>query len=211
MYRRNSKKASPVHYRCKFVSHKMNQVFTVDSLLEFDACFHLEYSPLIESFEAQPVGFVYQCLNRHCPYTPDFKIVEKGITKYIEVKPWNITQELDFQRRFPAKQQKAAELGIPLILITEKQIRVNPVLNNLKLLHRYSGFQSLTPLHTSFLSLVKKRGRVSIQDAGKQLRCEHTLILKTALSLVSSGMLSLNLVNEELSLNSVVWSNSCES
>ncbi|NAW86554.1 TnsA endonuclease N-terminal domain-containing protein [Photobacterium halotolerans] len=188
----------------------MNQVFTVDSLLEFDACFHLEYSPNIESFETQPVGFVYQCLNRDCPYTPDFKIVEKGITKYIEVKPWKESKESDFQLRFPAKQQKAAELGIPLILITEKQIRVNPVLNNLKLLHRYSGFQSLNLLHTRLLSLVSKIGRVSIHDAGRQLMIENTLILKTALSLVSSGMLSVNLVNEELSMNSVVWGNSCE-
>lgn len=209
MYKRNLKH-SRVKNLYKFVSAKMNRVFIVEGSLEFDTCFHLEYSPHIHSYEAQPVGFVYQCFNRDCPYTPDFKIIERGITKYIEVKPWEKTLKEDFQLRFPAKQQKAGELGIPLVLITEKQIRVNPVLNNLKLLHRYSGFQSFTPLHTLFLSLVQKLGRVSLDEVARQLMIEHSLILKTAFTLVSSGMLSVNLVNEELSLRSVVWSNSCE-
>ncbi|NAW67096.1 TnsA endonuclease N-terminal domain-containing protein [Photobacterium halotolerans] len=210
MYKRNLKH-SRVKNLFKFVSAKMNRVLLVEGSLEFDTCFHLEYSPHIQSFEAQPVGFFYQYLNRDCPYTPDFKIIEKGVTKYIEVKPWEKTLKEDFLLRFPAKQQKAAELGITLVLITEKQIRVNPVLNNLKALHRYSGFQSFTPLHTLFLSLVQRLGRVSINEAAKQLMIERPLILKTALSLISSGVISANLVNEELGLNSVVWSKSYES
>ncbi|WP_330960723.1 hypothetical protein [Photobacterium sp. 53610] len=38
----------------------MNQVMTVESYLEFDTCFHLEYSPQVTSFIAQPEGFFYR-------------------------------------------------------------------------------------------------------------------------------------------------------
>lgn len=205
MYRRQLKH-SRVKNLFKFVSSKMNQVMTVESYLEFDTCFHLEYSPLITSFIAQPEGFIYRFAERELPYTPDFQIVENKEIKWIEVKPFAKTQESGFLQRFKAKQKKAQGLGVPLILVTEKQIRVNPVLNNLKILHRYSGFQSLTGIHLKLLSLVKTVGEISVSDAANQLGIEKNLMLKFAFSLVSSGMLSADLVNDKLGLHSVIWS-----
>jgi len=205
MYRRQLKH-SRVKNLFKFVSAKMNQVMTVESYLEFDTCFHLEYSSSITSFIAQPEGFIYRLDDRDLPYTPDFQIVENDAVKWIEVKPFAKTQHSDFLKRFKVKQEKAIELGIPLILVTEKQIWVNPVLNNLKILHRYSGFQSFTTLHFRLLSLVKKVGKISVSDAAKQLGIEQNLMVKFAFSLVSSGMLSADLVNDELGFHSIVWS-----
>ncbi|UXI02014.1 Tn7 transposase TnsA N-terminal domain-containing protein [Photobacterium sp. TY1-4] len=49
--------------------------------------------------------------------------------EWLEVKPYSKAQHSDFFIQFKAKQAKAQEIGIPLILVTEKQIRVNPVLN----------------------------------------------------------------------------------
>ncbi|MGR5144481.1 TnsA endonuclease N-terminal domain-containing protein [Photobacterium sp. DNB23_23_1] len=178
---------------------------TVESYLEFDTCFHLEYSSSITSFIAQPEGFFYRLAERELPYTPDFQIIENGSTKWIEVKPFVKTQQPDFLQRFKAKQEKAQQLGIPLVLVTEKQIRVNPILNNLKILHRYSGFQSLTSTHLRLLSLVKTAGEISISNAANQLGIEQSLMVKSAFSLVSSGMLTTDLVNDELGLHSVVW------
>ncbi len=50
MYRRHLKH-SRVKNLFKFASIKMNTVFTVESSLEFDTCFHLEFSPLVQTFE----------------------------------------------------------------------------------------------------------------------------------------------------------------
>lgn len=163
-------------------------------------------SSSITSFIAQPAGFIYHLDDRDLPYTPDFQIVENDTVKWIEVKPLAKTLNPDFLQRFKAKQEKAQKLGIPLILVTEKQIRVNPVLNNLKILHRYSGFQSLTDFHFQLLLLVKIVGEISVSDAANQLGIDKSLMVKSAFSLVSSGMLTVNLVNEELGLHSVVWS-----
>ena len=58
MYRRHLKH-SRVKNLFKFVSAKMNTVLTVESSLEFDTCFHLEYSPAVRSFKAQPESYYY--------------------------------------------------------------------------------------------------------------------------------------------------------
>ncbi|MGF1874703.1 endonuclease [Photobacterium frigidiphilum] len=163
-------------------------------------------SSSITSFIAQPAGFIYHLDDRDLPYTPDFQIVENDTVKWIEVKPLAKTLNPDFLQRFKAKQEKAQKLGTPLILVTEKQIRVNPVLNNLKILHRYSGFQSLTAIHLRILFLVKTVGKISVSDAANLLCIEQSLMVKSAFSLVSSGMLATDLVNDELGLHSIVWS-----
>lgn len=62
----------------------MNHVLTVESSLEFDACFHFEYSPTNEQFEAQPEGFFYTFNGRQCGYIPDFAVLDKGIRRFIK-------------------------------------------------------------------------------------------------------------------------------
>lgn len=66
----------------------MNTVYTVESSLEFDSCFHLEYSFDVESFEAQPQGFYYDFEGKRCPYTSDFRMMDrKQGERFIEVIP----------------------------------------------------------------------------------------------------------------------------
>ncbi len=205
MYRRHLKH-SRVKNLFKFVSAKMNTVFTVESSLEFDTCFHLEYSPAVKTFEAQPEGYYYIFEDRECPYTPDFRVVdERGNPYFIEVKPSAKVATPDFLQRFPIKQQKAIELRSPLKLVTERQIRVDPILGNLKLLHRYSGFQSFTPLHIQLLGLVRQLGRVSLAKLSGSTGAPPEEILATTLSLMARGLIHSDLTEREMGLSSVVW------
>ena len=207
MYRRHLKH-SRVKNLFKFVSAKMNTVFTVESSLEFDTCFHLEYSPAVKAFEAQPEGFYYAFEGRDCPYTPDFRVVDQqGNASLIEVKPSDKVADPDFLQRFPIKQQKAFELSSPLKLVTERQIRIDPILGNLKLLHRYSGFQSFTPLHMQLLGLVKDLGRVSLARLSGSTGAPPEDVLATALSLIARGLIHSDLTEHEMGLSSIVWMN----
>ena len=205
MYRRHLKH-SRVKNLFKFVSAKMNTVFTVESSLEFDTCFHLEYSPAVRSFEAQPESYYYIFEGRECPYTPDFRVVdERGNPYFIEVKPSAKVATPDFLQRFPIKQQKAIELRSPLKLVTERQIRVDPVLGNLKLLHRYSGFQSFTTLHMQLLGLVRQLGRVSLSKLSDSTGAPTEDIFATALSLIARGLIHSDLTEREMDLSCIVW------
>ncbi|MEZ7860844.1 MAG: Tn7 transposase TnsA N-terminal domain-containing protein [Aeromonadaceae bacterium] len=207
MYRRHLKH-SRVKNLFKFVSAKMNTVFTVESSLEFDTCFHLEYSPAVKAFEAQPEGFYYAFEGRDCPYTPDFRVVDQqGNASLIEVKPSDKVADPEFLQRFPIKQQKAFELSSPLKLVTERQIRIDPILGNLKLLHRYSGFQSFTPLHMQLLGLVKDLGRVSLARLSGSTGAPPEDVLATALSLIARGLIHSDLTEHEMGFSSIVWMN----
>ncbi|GAA4875224.1 TnsA endonuclease N-terminal domain-containing protein [Ferrimonas pelagia] len=189
MYRRNLGH-SRVKNLFRFASPKMNHVLTVESSLEFDACFHFEYSPTIEQFEAQPKGFYYTFNGRQCGYTPDFAVLDKGVRRFIEVKPQSKATKSDFRNRFYAKQLQANALGLNLVLVTDRQIRVNPILNNLKLVHRYSGFQAATSLHLHLLRMIKRVGSVTVAELVEASGEEPGSVLATTLSLVAGGQVS---------------------
>ncbi|MDI3326526.1 Tn7 transposase TnsA N-terminal domain-containing protein [Pontibacterium granulatum] len=205
MYRRNLK-YSRVKNLFKFASPKMDNVLVVESALEYDACFHFEYSPDIVAFEAQPEGFYYSFCGKRLPYTPDFRVYDRvnGV-RYIEVKPASKTLKQVFRDKFSALQSTANELGVPLILVTERQIRVSPILNNLKLLHRYSGIQSLTPLHFKLLDLVKSSGMVRVRNLIEATNESEGVVLASTLTWLSIGKLKADLSSEALSRDSLVW------
>jgi len=107
--------------------------------------------------------------------------------------------------RFPLKQQRAIELSSPLKLVTEKQIRIDPILGNLKLLHRYSGFQSFTPLHMQLLGLVQKLGRVSLLRLSDSIDAPPEEVLASALSLIARGIMQSDLTVQKIGISSFVW------
>ncbi len=206
MYRRNLKH-SRVKNLFKFASPKMDKVLIVESSLEFDACFHFEYAPDIGSFEAQPEGFYYSYIGKKLPYTPDFLVVDRiHGARFIEVKPAAKTIKQVFREKFAARQESARLLGVPLVLVTERQIRINPILNNLKLLHRYSGFQTLTPLHFKLLDIVRKSGAVRVQNLIEITKEDEGTVLASLITWLSAGKLNADLSGADLGCNSLVWS-----
>lgn len=104
MYRRKLRH-SRVKNLYKFASFKTGCTHTVESSLEFDACYHFEYSPQVKAFIAQSLGFTYLLNGKANPYTPDFKILSDNqkVTS-IEVKPSNKTLDPDFVQKFRAKR-----------------------------------------------------------------------------------------------------------
>ncbi|MFD1009109.1 Tn7 transposase TnsA N-terminal domain-containing protein [Oceanisphaera ostreae] len=205
MYRRRLKH-SRVKNLFRFASSKTKSVLTVESSLEFDTCFHLEYSPEITTFEAQPEGFYYSFEGKRCPYTPDFKVHhQQSGEQFIEVKPLAKALKEDFRARFQAKQQAARDAGVTLLLVTERQIRIYPILGNLKLIHRYSGFQSVTEIHLRILEFVERYGITSLLNLARSTGIKEGELLSTALSLIAKNRIATNLLDQSFSLDSEVW------
>ncbi len=139
-----TKKASPVHNISKFMSLKNNSVIRTMSILEYDFCHHLEYDDDVLSFSSQPTSLTYHFNNRPCRYTPDFLVsYQSNISKLFEIKHSSQLSKSKFRDRYLAKKLACSQqLGIELVLVTEKQIRAVPYFNNLKLLRRYEGVHS---------------------------------------------------------------------
>jgi hypothetical protein len=184
----------------------MDSIMTVESGLEFDTCFHFEYSPNIISFEAQPEGFYYYYLGKELPYTPDFLVADKvkGL-RFFEVKYKSEVADPEFREKFTCRQRDAQARGVPVILVTEKQIRLNPILNNLKLLHRYAGLQSMTSLHYKILELVKHSGVISVRDLLSHTDAMEGEVLASTVTWLSVGQLKTDLSSSDLGLDSLIW------
>lgn len=184
----------------------MNRVLTVESSLEFDACFHFEYTSTVSSYEAQPEGFYYSFGDKQLPYTPDFLVFDEARgSRFIEVKPCTELESEEFREKFRGRQRSALEHGIPLFLVTDKQIRVDPILCNLKLLHRYSGLKTLTPLHLMLLDIVRKSGKVRVQDLVHETGEPISAVLTSVISWLAIGEMSSDLSSGKLGVDSIVW------
>ncbi|MDD9173522.1 TnsA endonuclease N-terminal domain-containing protein [Aliivibrio sp. S2TY2] len=198
-------KQSQVKNISKFMSLKNDSIIRTESMLEFDMCFHLEYSPDVVSFESQPQGFYYEYQGKHLPYTPDFLITHSsGRQQLLEIKPLSKTQRPDFQSKFIQKQQAAQKLNLSLILITEKQIRTGHLLNNFKLLHRYSGLHNISATQKSIINLIQTVNKIQINQIANRLNISNGEVLAGVLSWQSKGVLQTVYTNEIINGNSIV-------
>jgi hypothetical protein len=206
MYIRSLRKPSPNKNVFKFASAKVSETIMCESSLEFDACFHHEYNDCIKVFGSQPEGFYYDFEGKRLPYTPD-TIVHfiDGTVKFHEYKPYSKTFDPIFRAKFVAKKEAAQALGADLILVTERQIRVNPILNNLKILHRYSGIYGLNTIQIELLKLIKRTGKISVNDVAINQSLSLGEARSYLYSLIHKGLIKTNLNQDDLTCNPSVW------
>tara|TARA_R110002050_G_scaffold46605_5_gene109586 strand:- start:10040 stop:10669 length:630 start_codon:yes stop_codon:yes gene_type:complete len=206
MYIRNLRKPSPNKNVFKFASAKVRETIMCESTLEFDVCFYHEYNEAIEHYGSQPEGFEYRFKGKNLPYTPDTLIRYVDQTeKYHEYKPYSLACDPIFREKFAAKQEASLKLGIELILVTEKQIRINPILNNLKLLHRYSGIYGINVIQHELLKFVQKSGRITLKDICSEFKLTPGVSRSFLCSLIHKGILKTELYSDDLTLNPTVW------
>lgn len=202
-----TKKSSHVHNICKFMSLKNDAVVRTLSILEFDFCFHLEYNADIKSFTSQPFGFHYQFNNRKCRYTPDFLATDHDDhSTFFEVKHSSQILKPNFRDRFEEKQRVAfSEFNRRLVLVTEKQIRMGPTLDNFKLLHRYSGLRTVTEFQKLVLAFIQRKQMVKLQEVSLYFGLSEQDTLISTLPWISSGQVKTDLNNIGFGLETYVW------
>lgn len=195
MYIRDLRKASPNKNVFKFASSKNDEMVLCEGSLERDACFHHEYNVNVKSFKSQPEGFRYMFNGKYLPYTPDMLLeLSDGSCCFHEYKPYSRTQNSEFQQKFQAKIVAARAIGIPLYLVTDKQIRSQPALDNLNLIHRYSGFYETTDEQKQLLQHLEKLGGESLLSS-----LAHQLNTNTAeLRFYALGLISKRLINTDV-------------
>ena len=205
MYKRNIKH-SRVKNIFKFASLKNRTSLTVESSLEFDACFYFEYDKSISSYEMQPIGLYYQYDDKSHPYTPDFLVSYRGGKNiYYEIKYEDDACDVEFYHRFQYKKIKYREQELDLRLITERQLRAGHLLRNLHLIHRYSGCSENNIKLDGILAIVKKYGRVKIRELVRHLNFNEGDLSKFVLIGVSKGFISFNLCEGFFTLDTEIF------
>ena len=190
----------------KFASPKMGRMFRVESSLEYYTCFHLEYSSDVRAYIAQPGPIEYLLNGKPENFFPDFWVDSTKMSIYLlEVKHSSKISNPDFRYKFQLRRNAPALNGLPLLLITERQICQKPLLNNLKLMHHYAGISSITPLHDWILSFVETNGQIKIQTLLDESDYIEADIISASVNLIANGKLKADIYETQLGKSSLVW------
>jgi hypothetical protein len=122
--------------RGKFPSRKTGRMAHYEGLLELDALYLFETSPLIASYTEQPVRIYYPDGARLRRYTPDFHLtLADGQEVLIEVKPAANAAHPDTRHSLSQIGAHFSRTGQAFELLTDTVIRIEPRLSNLKIIY----------------------------------------------------------------------------
>lgn len=176
-----------------FSSFKMQTGIWFESLIERDYMYLLESDPDVLSYRSQPETIFYTRDNRQRKYTPDFLVERRSKKQIVEIKPASKVHDDENLRLFRCIALVCKERGWEFAVVTDEMIRVQPLLNNLKLLYKYVRepltFQNYIDCHQYFSESVS----TSIQTAEKDLN-PRQISRKTLLKLIWVGWLSTDLM-----------------
>lgn len=119
----------------KIPNFKTGKMVQYESQLERDYIFRLLYDSKVQSFTHQPLALQYSLDGRKRRYTPDFLVIENNNHMIVEVKPEEKLPQ--YENKFKAIKSELYNLGYQFEVVTDRQIRVEPQLANIKFLYRY--------------------------------------------------------------------------
>ncbi|MGO9015591.1 MAG: TnsA endonuclease N-terminal domain-containing protein [Dissulfurispiraceae bacterium] len=122
----------------KFPSLKMGRAVWWESQLERDYIYYLEVDRDIVSYKEQPLKIRYLLDRKIHHYTPDFLVWRTDKQQIVEVKDEESAGKEEYRHLFHIVAPLFMEEGYEFVVVTEKTIRLRPLLDNLKLLHKYS-------------------------------------------------------------------------
>lgn len=119
--------------RGKFPSRKTGRMVHHEGLLELDAIYHFETSPLILAYTEQPETIQYPDGNRLRRYTPDFELfLADGSSVLVEIKPKELAAEAETKHKLDRIIEHFTRIGRVFAVLTDQQVRVEPRLGNLR-------------------------------------------------------------------------------
>lgn len=165
-------------FRGYFPSLKLGRMVAWESLLERDAILLLEFSPGVLSYREQPEEERYSDGAAIRSYYPDFLLeLRSGSEARIEVKP---AKKLD-RPRVSAKLKHVAShyarQGKDFRVVTEQEIRREPLLGNLNVLQSVRRYRGADLPPKGLLQEVFSGGTLPFDDVARRIGRHQTLVL----------------------------------
>lgn len=188
--------------RGKFPSRKNGRMIHHEGMLELDAIYLFETSPNIVRYREQPMTTHYPDGDRLRRYTPDFELLlVTGETVLIEVKPSRYLEKEEIRHKLNRIEEHMCRSSTPFVILTEKIIRQEPRLANLRWIYHAAA---RVPPTSDALRIAMNRHRehfpASIKAAREFLSAHHI----EPFSLLLAGLLHCELetpITFETSIN----------
>jgi TnsA endonuclease N terminal len=121
-----------------FSSCKMETSFRYNSLLQKDFMYWLEFDADVLSYGTPGIVVNYQSNGKEKSHTPDFQVVRYQKKQIIEVKSQKTVKSEKYDRLYQMLSGLYDETGWTFVVLTEAEIRREPILSNIKLLYGYA-------------------------------------------------------------------------
>lgn len=203
---RKVNRRSNSHVTGLFASEKMKAMIPWESHLEYEFLCIAEVDQSISNIYAQPRWIHFRHRGKERAHAPDFFICQNGEAIYIEVKPLARTRAEDFTQRTATVAEILAKEGAKYVVVTEEEIRRQPLMTNVRTLLRGRGTTPDSGTRAALRALVRTtfNGRCTVRQL-----CSATglgrITSDVVYSLILRGELETNLHTEKLSPESYVW------
>jgi hypothetical protein len=186
----------------KFPSLKMGRAVWWESQIERDFIYFLEADTGITEYKEQPLKIWYSWEGKRHKYTPDYFVRRYGRKQIYEVKDYETASSEEFNL-FSSRVSPIFEaLGYEYLVVTDREIRQQPVLDNLKLLHKYSrtrlSYQHQIDVY-AFFSLQRESSLGQLRDYMRSRGVQDQVLY----ALIYWGILSIDL-NSPIGLQSQI-------
>lgn len=183
--------------RRKAPSFKSGAIVHCESAQEEEAVARFEACPSVTKITAQPVRIAYEHEGKKRNTTPDFKLtLVDGLEIYVEVK--HTTQAMTMADVLEARAVGSAAQGLDYYVITDRWIRVEPLLENIRILQRWRGAARVSPDRLE-LSAVEPDLPLPIHVVAERLGG-----LSRAAAHVLNGDLNIDLLSHTIDRNAMV-------
>ncbi|HUS10730.1 MAG TPA: TnsA endonuclease N-terminal domain-containing protein [Pyrinomonadaceae bacterium] len=122
----------------KFASVKTGRVAWYESLLERDYMYLLDYECDVTYWHEQPLRIRFSYGGKVHRYTPDLEVLRASRKQLIEVKPKHKVDSGEWDVLFRAASSVCEQEGYDFLVLTDEVIRMQPRLENVKLLWKYA-------------------------------------------------------------------------
>lgn len=122
----------------KFPSLKLGKTVWFESQIERDFIYLLEFDGDVLFYQEQPETINYVRDGKGHSYTPDFLVRRRGGEQLVEVKPEARRNDEENVLLFASVTPVIRAQGREFLVMPDEKIRVQPRLNNIKLLWRYA-------------------------------------------------------------------------
>lgn len=165
-----SKPARSIHKKGRknvigsFMSAKMQVLVEWESQIERDFMYYLEFDDDVRGYTSQPTRYRYTREDKYKYHFPDFEIFRYSTPKrkFVEIKPLHVTKKTEFIEKTAAIKAQMHTDGFDYSVVTDSQLRVEPILSNLKLLYRYIIHQYDREKVGLLVKELKAKGNTSI-------------------------------------------------
>ena len=177
----------------KFPSIKNGRMVWWESQIERDYLYLLEIDPDVVSYEEQPLKIRYYLDGEPHLYTPDFRVIRRDKRQIVEVKDKKAAVREEYVELFRRAAPICQEQGYEFVVVTDLDIRIQPKLDNIKLIYKYAK-AAVTSLHQILLySLFADMASLTLEEIIGGFASKG-ISGSVVYALIYSGILSIDLM-----------------